>query len=300
MPLAKTPFTLDQLQVFLVVADAKSFSGAGRDLGRAQSAVSFVIATLEEALGVSLFARSSRGLTLTPSGQAIKTHARRLLDQATVLSRTARDLAAGHEAEVMLAVDVLYPLAQVTKCLKSFKDTFPNVAVRLFVEPLGGVAKLVLDRVCGIGIIASLPDVPDGLSAAPLGSVDVVAVVAPDHPLALKESWPDEVLREHLQLVVTDRTTLSEGRDFAVFGGLTWRTSDLTAKHQMILAGMGWGALPLHLVVDDLAAERLIKLSPAAWRGEPLRLQARRIHNSRAPMGPATAHLVTLLDEELH
>jgi DNA-binding transcriptional LysR family regulator len=300
MPLAQSSFTLDQLRVMLAVEEAGSLSLAAKQLGRAQSAISFVIASLERTLDLKLFDRSARGLTATPAGVAILAHAREIVGKSKVLARVAADLAAGQEAEVLLAVDVLYPQQRIVELLARFTATFPTVPVRLFVEPLGGVAELVRDRMCGIGVIASLPDVPAGLIATTLGYLEVVAVAAPSHPLAHLDAWPDDILREHLQIVVTDRTILSQGRDFAVFGSLTWRTSDIGAKREMILAGLGWGALPLHFVEQDLRAGRLVRLSPSAWRNAPLQVPVRRIRHVTAAMGPATAHIAALLDEVSH
>src|SRR5436189_303212 len=70
---------------------------------------------------------------------------------------------------------------------------------------------------------------------------------------------PDQ-LRDHVQLVLADRSKLTEGRDFSVFALRTWRLADLGARHEMLLAGLGWGSMPVHMVEDDLAAGRLVRL----------------------------------------
>ena len=57
---------------------------------------------------------------------------------------------------------------------------------------------------------------------------------------------------KQVQLVQTDRTPLSEGRDFGVFSPLTWRLADLGAKHAFPKASLGWGHMPLHMVKTDL------------------------------------------------
>src|SRR5271168_1761623 len=68
--------SLDQLRTFIAVADEKSFSGAGRLLGRAQSVVSQTLANLEGQLGVKLFDRSGRFPVLTDQGRALLAVAR--------------------------------------------------------------------------------------------------------------------------------------------------------------------------------------------------------------------------------
>jgi DNA-binding transcriptional LysR family regulator len=57
--------------------------------------------------------------------------------------------------------------------------------------------------------------------------------------------------------VLTDRSTLTAGRDYGVLSGRTWRLADLGAKQSMLLAGLGWGTMPAHLVEADIAQGRL-------------------------------------------
>jgi DNA-binding transcriptional LysR family regulator len=83
-------------------------------------------------------------------------------------------------------------------------------------------------------------------SSLPPGSIDLIPVVAPGHPLAaLKGPIETHVLHRHVQLVLTDRSSLTTGRDYGVVSGRTWRLADLGAKDSM-LAGLGWGNMPFH------------------------------------------------------
>src|SRR6185369_13043073 len=96
------------------------------------------------------------------------------------------------------------------------------------------------------------------LKRFPLLTVSLIPVVAPTHPLAAIDGPIDtETLYEHIQLVLTDRSTLTAGRDHGVLSGRTWRLADLGAKQSMLLAGLGWGNMPSHMVEDDLAQGRL-------------------------------------------
>ena len=63
---------------------------------------------------------------------------------------------------------------------------------------------------------------------------------------------PKEVLGKHTQIVLTDRSDLSAGREFGVMSPATWRLADLFAKHHFLLNGLGWGGMPLHAVRKDL------------------------------------------------
>jgi DNA-binding transcriptional LysR family regulator len=72
--------TLDQLQVFLAVAESGSFSAAARMLGRAQSAVTYAVQRLEQQVGTQLFDRSGYRPTLSAAGQALLPRARRIAE----------------------------------------------------------------------------------------------------------------------------------------------------------------------------------------------------------------------------
>lgn len=88
------------------------------------------------------------------------------------------------------------------------------------------------------------------------------AVAAARHPLASYDGLiPREELARHIQLILTDRSELSAGREFGIMSPLTWRLADLFAKHAFLVSGLGWGGMPLHAVEKDIAEGRLIKLS---------------------------------------
>jgi DNA-binding transcriptional LysR family regulator len=99
------------------------------------------------------------------------------------------------------------------------------------------------------------------LERSVIGATPLVPVAAPGHPLARIEAIPPGLARQHLQLVLSDRSPLTEGRDFSVTAARTWRLADLGAKHALLLEGIGWGNMPRDLVADDLAAGRLVQLA---------------------------------------
>lgn len=92
--------TLDQLQVFLAVAEDGSFSAASRRLNRAQSVISYTIANLEAQLDVRLFERAgTRQPRLTEAGSALLEDARRMVVALQLLRARARGLAQGLEGK---------------------------------------------------------------------------------------------------------------------------------------------------------------------------------------------------------
>jgi DNA-binding transcriptional LysR family regulator len=281
--------------VFLAVTETGSFAGAARRLGRATSVISYAIANLETQLGVSLFARAGTARPkLTDAGRAVLADSRNLAIALDGLLAKARGLTQGLEAEVSLVVDVMLPAKKLVKALDDFRKKFPTVVLRLQVEVLGAVTHAVMEGTAAFGISGPLELASDLLIRGPAGSVKLVAVTSPDHPLALIEGPVSAAAaRDHIQLVLTDRSTLTQGRDFGVLSVKSWRLADLGAKHALLLAGMGWGNMPKPMVNDDLKRGRLVELKIETQTEGFYPFHT--VYRSDAPPGPAASWLMERL-----
>jgi len=289
-PSPGTP-TLDQLQVFLTVVDVGSFAGAARRLGRATSVVSYAIANLEAQLGVSLFDRvSTRKPQLTDAGRTVLSEARSVSNGVSGLRAKVRGLLQGVEAELHLVLDVMLPAWRVVDALKAFRPEFPTVSLRLYTEALGAVTQMVLDRTATIGVCGPLDVDMAGLERIGIGSVELIPVAAPDHALARAGKNPPGAGRDHIQLVLTDRSSLNDGQDRGVIGTQTWRLADLGAKHTLLKEGIGWGYMPEPMVRDDIERGRLVWLDLPEYKDGLLRLHA--IYRTDTPPGPAGSWLI--------
>jgi len=288
--------TLDQLRTFIAAAEEGSFSAAGRKLRRAQSVVSQTLANLELQLGVALFDRSARYPRLTDEGQALLADARAVAGHMDAFKAHAHSIHEGLEPELSVAVDVMYPMAELTCAVGHSREAYPHTPLRLYVEALGGVVQPVLDGRCRIGIIGSLPLISDELQSEPLQDVPMVTVVASGHPLAkVRRPVSDAALARHVQLVLTDRTALSAGRDFGVLSPLTWRLADMGAKHAFLLAGFGWGNMPLHMVAKDIKARHLVAIKAESFRPSQLVMPMRVVYRKDALPGPAGRTFISKL-----
>ncbi|WP_207458245.1 LysR family transcriptional regulator [Azospirillum sp. SYSU D00513] len=288
--------TFDQLRVFLTVVDVGSFAGAARRLGRATSVISYSITNLEAQLGVSLFDRgTTKKPRLTEAGRAVLSEARSIANGMGSLRAKVRGLARGLEAEVHLALDVMLPAWRVVDALKAFREAFPTVTLRLYVDALGAVTQMVLNRTATVGVSGPLDVEIDGIERIGVGFVDLVPVAAPGHPLAAGRNAPGAG-RDHVQLVLTDRSTLTQGWEFAVIGTRTWRLADLGSKHMLLKEGIGWGNMPLPMIQDDLDAGRLVRLDMPDCKGGPYRLQA--VHRTDTPPGPAASYLISRFEAQ--
>src|SRR4051812_25934326 len=285
--------SLDQLRAFIASVDEGSFSAASRKLHRAQSVVSELVSSLEGQIGVSLFDRSGRYPVLTPEGAVLLADARAIASGVDGMKARAKGMASGLEPELSVVVDVLFPIAAITESAKEFRVRFPGTPLRLYVEALGAAYQPVLDGIAGFGIVGSLPILPPDLATERLIGVAMVMVASHDHPLAkIQGTIPKSELAKHVQLVLTDRSTLSKGREFGVISPSTWRLADLFAKHAFLLNGLGWGGMPAHAVRDDIANGRLVELSVEDIPPGDLILPMSAVYPIAAPPGPAGRWLI--------
>ncbi|WP_408178173.1 substrate-binding domain-containing protein [Paraburkholderia dipogonis] len=155
--------------------------------------------------------------------------------------------------------------------------------------------KLVLDRICNIGVIGTLPIVTDELQVELLRELELVTVVSPAHPLAKRRGLVSAaVIKKHVQLVLSDRTALSQGSEFGVLSPSTWRLGDLGAKHAFLKAGLGWGHMPLHMVKEDLESGSLVTIRIEGLPREVV-MPMKVVYRKDAPPGPAARAFIAQL-----
>jgi DNA-binding transcriptional LysR family regulator len=287
--------TLDQLRTFITVVDEGSFSAAGRKLRRVQSAVSHAMANLETQLGVRIWDRSTKIPTLTPEGKVLLATARRICADVDALKGVADGLVGGLEASVALAVDAILPVRAVVDMCREFAQEFPTVELRLHTEVLSAVSSLVLDGTCQLGVIGPHAHA-QGLERQYFASVQLVPVAAREHPLAARPGRiPTSVLAEYVHIVLSERSSERQTPDQGVLSPRTWRVADLGTKHALLLGGLGWGNMPEHMVREDIARGRLVRIQPAAWSDDEWNLSLSLVHRPELSKGPATRWILQRL-----
>ncbi len=130
--------------------------------------------------------------------------------------------------------------------MKDFKEAFPLVQLRLSVEFFQGTAAALQEGWADLALMAATTPQPGDLERLQCGEIELVAVAAPDHPLAqIKRPFAPELLRDHLQLVLSSRAEVQDRRDYGVLAVKRWRVTDINLRHKLLLAGIGWCSMPL-------------------------------------------------------
>jgi DNA-binding transcriptional LysR family regulator len=172
-----------QLQYFIAVAEELNFTRAAERLHVVQQSLSSTIAQLEALLGIKLFERTSRSVTLTPAGAAWLPYAREALAAAERAGEAAEDLASGRVGRLRVGLAATTALDVTPRLLRAFARRFPGVELTIehfdFEDPSGGLH----DRRSDVAIVRP-PFSDDGLELIAIGSEPRFAVLAADHPLA--------------------------------------------------------------------------------------------------------------------
>jgi molybdate transport repressor ModE-like protein len=292
------PLTLDQMRILVAVAETGSFSAAARRLGRVQSAVSQAVNTLEQVLGVPLFDRAGKTPTLTGAGSVILRDARRLIDGARTMKFRAASIMTDVEPELTLAIDAIFPNDLLMESLKALRGEFPQLPVSVFTEGLGGAEQRLREGVVGFAIYPIESTGARDLAADFFTNVALIPVVSVEHPLA-SEPTPiaRETLEPHVQLVLTDRTPLTQHIGGGIVSHHIWRFADLGTRLEFLLAGFGWCNMPAHMVAEHIAAGRLKRLETAEHGAIEFRIHV--VHERGREIGRAGRWLIADLRERM-
>lgn len=268
--LAKT--TLEQWAVLAAVVDHGGFAQAATALSRSQSAVSYTVARLQEALDVPLLTLEGRKAVLTSHGQALLKRARSLVTDLGRLERLARSLKQGWEPELKLVVDAAFPRGRLLSIVAELQQLCPNTQVQLSDAVLSGAEDAIVDGAADVVVTTRVPPRHLGEWLLDVTFVAVAhsghALFSIDHPLA-----PEDLTR-HVQVVVRD-SGVKHPRDEGWLGAeLRCTVSSLEASLATVEAGLAYAWLPEHLVRGplDTGTIRRLPLVAGGTRNVPLSL----------------------------
>jgi DNA-binding transcriptional LysR family regulator len=176
-------FDLTDLHLFVEVADAGSITAGAERSHLSLASASARILGMEETLGVPLLERARRGVTLTPAGRVLLTHARAIMLQTQRMSGELGDFAQGLKGRIRLACNSSAIHEHLPKLLGPYLMAHPQVNVQV-VEALGErIVQSVAEGSADVGIVAE-PLPAFGLEKLPFRIDRMVLVTPCDHPLA--------------------------------------------------------------------------------------------------------------------
>jgi DNA-binding transcriptional LysR family regulator len=194
--------TLEQLRIFVAVAEREHVTRAAADLNLTQSATSAAIAALENRYDARLFDRIGRRIELTEAGRLFLIEARGVLARAAAAETLLTDLAGLKRGALALAASQTIGNYWLPSLMQRYRERYPGIALSLRIGNTEQVANWVHETSADLGLIEGEIDDP-ALAARQVAEDEMLLVVGVRHPWAGRaslriEELPDSpwVLRE--------------------------------------------------------------------------------------------------------
>ncbi len=269
-----TDLTVHQLTVFRTVAHHLSYTKAAEVLYLSQPAVSQQIKTLEHVLGLQLFARSGRGIVLTPAGQELVHHAERLLALLAQTAPVVREIQTLKRGSVLVGASASAGTYVVPSLLGAFHTHYPGVRITLVVASRRSIEERLLSHQIDIAVM-SLIEQQEQFVVEFVMPYELVVVATPSHPLLGRtELSPHDLQHEMFLLSEPGSGTRLEIEQHFAQAGLSLQSSlelgSIEAIKEGVIAGLGIAVLSRESVALEVAHRDMALLDV---QGFPLQRQ---------------------------
>jgi len=295
---------LKQLEHFVTVAAEQNFTRAALKLHIVQSGLSASIRALEEELGAALLIRTTRRVSLTPTGRAFLIEARRVLTAAADARRIVDQMQGLERGTLSIGIiQGLSPLFDIAGMLGRFRAAYPGIEIRVVsggsLSLIEGVRTGALD----LAFTQFVGTIPPGTSAWMLACEPLVAACAPDHPLAGRRdvALADLIGETFVDLQPDWGTRQLVDRSFAeqrLSRRLGFEVNDPSTQLDLVAHGLGIALVPKAVIANRIA-EQPPHVVGYAELAEPeicWELAAVFAHDERRqPVSAVTRHFTELL-----
>lgn len=250
--------TLRQLEYFVAAAETGSVTAAANKVFLSQSAVSTALAELEDTLGIQLFIRHARGLTLTTAGRQIMIESRQLLGQADELQDSAKDLSGSFTGKLSVGCySTLAPLL-LPRVIDAFLSEHPAVDLDFSVGSHVELRDKLRSGTCDVALLYDYDfgteQFPADLSKHTLRSIPPHAVLPPESKLTRLKSVPLEKLVGE-PMILFDLPpggeyfkSLFTRRDMTP--NIRFRTTEFELVRALVARGLGYSILTQHTDIN--------------------------------------------------
>ena len=279
--------TLDQLRVFVAVAEHGHVTRAAKDLSITQSAASAAIGALEARYNVTLFDRVGRGIALTEAGQRFLPEAKAVLGRASAAQMALEDLSGLTIGRLRIAASQTIASYWLPSRLAAYRRRHPGIALDVTIGNTAQVEQWVFEGAADLGIVEGAPRQRD-LSSVVVGHDRMAMVAAPNDPLAVALGGTDPlstrwVVRE------AGSGTRAVFDSWVAAHGLTQDQVEIAlvlpsneAVREAVEAGAGATIISAHVVAASLRGGALVAINFDCPPRDFLLLQHPARHVSRA------------------
>ena len=253
--------TLEQLRIFIAVAERQHVTRAAEALNLTQSAASAAVAALEARHGSKLFNRVGRGIELTEAGHIFLDEARAVLARAEMAELRLAELAGLKRGRLLIQASQTIASYWLPRHLVEYRRSYPGIEIRLSVGNTADAAEAVSTGAAELGFVEGLVERPQ-LKVTEVARDQLIVVVAPDHPWASRRTLgADDLIKAEWVLREPGSGTRSVFEDALAKMGVP--VADLNVALELptneavraaVEAGMGATALSASAAVSSLEA----------------------------------------------
>lgn len=272
---------LSQLEIFLRIAEEKSFSRAAEKMLRTQPAISIAIKRLEEDLGEPLFDRSSKAGTLTEAGKILHSYAQRMINLRDEARAAVSELRGMHRGRLSIGANESTSLYLLPPLLVEYRRRHPEIKIEVYRNFSERIPSEVLERNLDFGFLSYDPQHPS-LQSMEVYRDELVFVVHPKHHLARRASVTVKELGSE-QFVAHNVKTPSRARIFELFAqhctplNISIELATLETIKDFVRRNAGVAIIPRLVVRDDVRDGTLVEVPVRGMKIEKmLRIVFRR------------------------
>lgn len=288
---------LAPMRTFHLVVQHRTLNRAAKHLGITQPAVTQQIRRLERSVGVRLFQRDGRYLTLTDAGQTLHVFAQRIFQLADAAGDAVEGIAGLKTGYLRVGASRTAGAYYVSGLLDRFKLRYPGVRVSLTVGNSQMILSSITDFSLHAGVIAGSPQDPT-LVSLPLISDRMLVLLPPGHPLTARRALTVRDLRGSPLVLREPGSTTRQLVEHAfqrggVVGEPSMELESNEAIKSAVADGVGIAVMAQAAVADDVTAGRLL----ARPLRPPLRLDFALVYHRDRVLSPVLAAFLALLPE---
>lgn len=282
-------FNSEEIDALIAIVESGSFKAAAAKLHKSQSSISYAIKNLEQKISLSLFDRQGHSPSLTDAGRVVYNKALAIFKINHEIQEFSNFIAEGIETKITLAVTAVTPTPILMKVLQEFNLKFPQTQIELnyttHEEPIDYLLRNEADIVVSSSMIKH-----HEMERVKWNIIEFIAVSSPENPACL-EGISENDLNNMTHIVVGGRKTLAKKVPSNVLqNSNVWHVQDFLIKKELLLNGLGWGAMPKILITRELEEEMLIPIPVKPVVHKQLDL----IRKSSDFKGPASSYLWNL------
>ena len=280
----------DQIAAFIAVVQTGSFRSAAQLLNKTQSTISASVKKLEEQIGVQLLDRDTYRPTVTAQGKVFFKEAREALKSFENLQVLGNRLAAGNEPFISIVLSAVCAVAPVLNIIKKNIVEYPHTDFSITTEHMSGVIEKLHSGEADIAIGPQICFNEDH-EYSQIGSVAISSVASPDLIPAEQSVVNQKKMRSHVHILVQDSGTKTPVKHVnRIPGGKCWYVNDYAIKKDLIVSGLGWGRMPLHMIQNELKTGRLTEIEIDGIQNKQ-RVPIFKVKHANHPSGPVFQRL---------